>query len=112
MEIPNLTVMTEPTQGAGRSILSTKSGVRWYLCDWSSGCNMPCRTNPHGGGDQLCRWHQHCARATESPGLWSNSSRFAQWLDEMQAAYPSTGYWSLPYDRLWPVVTGNMSVIT
>ena len=94
---------------SGRSILSAKTGVRWILCAWSHGCQMPCATS--SGGETLCRWHAHCARTADERRIWSNQDACAEWLEWMQSAYPSTGYWSLPVDRLWPVLTGNNMIV-
>ena len=74
-----------PTPDPGRTWLSPTTHVRYYLCAWSTGCNLPCRTNPDGG-DQLCRWHTECARTGADA---RHLDQFEVWLAAMQAHDPS-----------------------
>ncbi len=99
-------MLVAPHRDRMRSVKSTKSGVRWYLCEWSQGCNIPCRTNP--SGDPLCRWHEHCKNKEDHA---RNPEACRDWLAWMQKGYPSTGWWGWDFDRLWPVLTGHEEII-
>ena len=86
----------------GRSEVAPKTGVRYYLCEWATGCNMPIRTNPAPSGGTLCRWHKEAARSGEHA-----FAAFESWLANMQHQYPSRGVWSWEANRLWPITTGT-----
>lgn len=102
------------SDSSSRSIVSPTTKVRWYLCEWSRGCNMPVRTNPDkgAGADTLCRWHKECSRNDGDKAMPSDPQRCAAWLEGMQKEYPSTGFWSLPFHRLWPILTGQKPLFT
>lgn len=85
--------------------ISPKTKVPYYLCAWSTGCNMPVRTNPEG--DPLCRWHTECARVAHAA---HDRALFETWLADMQTAYPSRGWWGWSADRLWPILRGQVTV--
>ena len=55
-----------------------------------------------------CRWHQRCL---SSPAIASNRDAFVMFLNWMQQAYPSTGWWSWSEDQLWPVLQGTMTIV-
>lgn len=95
---------TELPQDGFRSVVSRKTGIRYYLCTWSHGCNMPCTTMAECAGSILCRWHALCRDAPDQAG---NVEVFAAWLERMQEAYPSRGWWGAPLDLLWPVLMGT-----
>lgn len=82
--------------------MSPTTGVTWVLCGWSRGCGMPVSTDLFRAG-QLCRWHARCANCEDQ--AW-NREAFDAFLAWMQSAYPSTGWWGWPADRLWPVLQG------
>lgn len=86
-----------------RSVTSKKTGIRYYLCTWSRGCNMPCTTMPEIAGSILCRWHEVCRYA---PDQASNEETFAAWFTRMKEDYPSQGWWGAPIELVWPVLQG------
>lgn len=55
------------------------------------------------GKDVYCRWHARCLSYLSQAHQFE---LFAEWLAWMQSAYPSTGWWGWPADRLWPVLQG------
>lgn len=102
--------LVAPASEAGRSVVSPVSGVRYYLCEWDGGCQMPVRTNPAGGGDTLCRWHVECLRAEHPAQAAGHFEAFEAWLVGIQARYPSRGFWSWGAGRLWPIIQGQQGV--
>lgn len=91
-----------------RSVVSTKTGIRYYLCTWSSGCLMPVTTMADSADRCLCRWHSQCLNA---PDQAANQQAFTSWLTHMQAQYPSRGWWGWEAASLWSVVTGQQTIL-
>lgn len=87
-----------------RSVVSRKTGIRYYLCSWSHGCNMPCTTMPEIAESILCRWHEVCRYA---PDQASSEETFAAWFNRMKEDYPSHGWWGAPIELVWPVLQGT-----
>lgn len=89
-----------------RTVLSPKSGSVWRLCSWNDACQMPVSLTldekPH-----YCRWH---ARCLSSPQIASSRDAFVMFLEWMQQAYPSDGWWGWPVEQLWPVMQGTMTI--
>lgn len=90
-----------------RTMKSPKTGLTWKLCAWNQACQMPVTLtldeNPH-----YCRWHQRCL---SSPAIASNYDAFRMYMDWMQQAYPSSGWWGWPVDQLWPVMQGVVTIV-
>ena len=87
-----------------RSVVSKRTGIRYYLCTWRQGCNMPCTTMADVAGSILCRWHERCR---DAPDQAMNQEACASWLERMQEAYPSKGWWGAPLALIWPVLMGS-----
>ena len=89
-----------------RTVVSHKTGMTWRLCSWNDACQIPV-TLTLDEKQHYCRWH---ARCLQLPQIASNRDAFEMYLDWMQQAYPSTGWWGWPVEQLWPVLQGTMTV--
>ncbi|MCS6294325.1 MAG: hypothetical protein H8J66_14740 [Nitrospira sp.] len=90
-----------------RTAISPKTGMTWRICDWNDACQMPVTDSLTGGSKVYCRWHRRCL---EAPVLARDPEAFQVWLEWLQKAYPSDGWWSWPSDLLWPVMQGVATV--
>lgn len=85
-----------------RTILNPATGLTWRLCPWNEACQMPVSTTLDGR-DHYCRWHARCCNY---PAQANDFDLFSQWLEGMQRAYPSPGWWGWEPERIWPVLQG------
>lgn len=89
-----------------RTTVSEKTGVTYQLCCWNHCCQMPVTTTL-GNYDTYCRWHRRCLTFPEQA---ANFEIFAMYLQGMQQAYPSTGWWGWSAEQLWPVLQGVQTI--